>query len=67
MTKPKEIVGELYFSEDGGIIGHLRVCGVHFELVGVRRSRVRADITGKHQHTERQGDLFDGHCELDPA
>jgi hypothetical protein len=65
MCEPKEITGVLYFSdEEPRIIGHLEIAGEHFELVGLKRSVVRTDITGrqigKRRSTEdNQGDLFD--------
>lgn len=60
MTKPKEIVGELYFSSrEPHIIGHLRIGNVHFELAGIRRSNVRTDLTGRRQSTDTQQDLFE--------
>jgi hypothetical protein len=60
MTKPKEIVGELYFSaHEPHIIGHLRIGNAHFELAGIRRSSVRTDLTGRRQGTDQQQDLFE--------
>jgi hypothetical protein len=48
MCEPKEITGILYFSDqEPRIIGHLEIAGEHFEIVGLKRSVVRTDITGR--------------------
>jgi hypothetical protein len=66
MTKRKEVKGVLYFSDhEPRIIGHLEIAGEHFELVGIRRSDIRTDLSGQSITTEPepQGDLFDdGSC-----
>jgi hypothetical protein len=47
MNAPKEITGSLFFSdEEPRIIGHMIIGGAHYELVGIRRSDVRTDLTG---------------------
>lgn len=54
----KEIVGALYFSKNAPhIIGHLRIGNIHFELVGVRRSEIRVDLTGRRLPSSQQGEL----------
>jgi hypothetical protein len=54
----KSITGTLYFSDNAPhVIGMLIVDGEHFELAGVRRSKVRTDFTA--HKTGKQGDLFD--------
>jgi hypothetical protein len=56
----KEITGALYFSAlDPVITGHLVIAGQHFEICGVRTSKIRADFTAKQFHTPAQTDLFD--------
>jgi hypothetical protein len=48
MSRPKEIIGALYFeSKEPHLIGHLSVGGRHDELVGVRRSNVCTEISGR--------------------
>lgn len=48
MGKPKEITGAIYFgSKEPHLIGHLSIGGRHYELVGVRRSHVRTEISGR--------------------
>ena len=67
MCEPKEITGVLYFSDhEPRIIGHLEIAGEHFELVGLKRSVVRTEITGrkirkpaKRTADDSQRDLFD--------
>jgi hypothetical protein len=57
----KEITGALYFSDhEPRIIGHLKIGEAHYEIVGLRRSKTRADLRG--HKIEGQGDLFDACC-----
>lgn len=58
MNDPK---GAIFFWEDDPFItGFLTVGDDHYELVGVRRSKVRTDFTAKkHQRQEVQTDMFD--------
>jgi hypothetical protein len=65
MSDPKEITGELYFSDhEPRIIGHLRIGTAHFEIAGIRRSDVRVDVTGRRQRrrtpiAQTQMEMFD--------
>jgi hypothetical protein len=56
MNTPK---GALYFYEgEPHIIGYLVIGKDHYELVGVRRSKIRTDIAAKKMQPQ-QTDLFD--------
>jgi hypothetical protein len=58
----KELKGELYFSDhEPRIIGHLQIGEAHYEIIGIRRSAVRADLTG-YKTVEKQEDFFDEHA-----
>jgi hypothetical protein len=58
MATAMKITGELYFSDhEPRVIGHLMVGNTHYEIVGLRRSEVRTDLTG-HRIELKQGDLF---------
>jgi hypothetical protein len=61
MTKAKELIGALFFSDhEPHIIGHLSLGNIHYEIVGIRRSATRADITGHKLATgAEQTDLFE--------
>lgn len=61
MSKPKELTGALYFSSNAPhVVGHLSIGNVHFELVGIRKSKIRTEFTGRRQCKEQlQKDLFD--------
>jgi hypothetical protein len=59
--------GELYFSHDPPhIVGYLVVEGVHYEIVGVRKSAIRTEIRARRRGPKKkvilakQIDLFEG-------
>jgi hypothetical protein len=56
-----ELEGVLYFSKDPPeIIGHLVIGGVHYEIVGVPASAIRADIKARRRDgKEVQLDLIE--------
>lgn len=57
MNRPK---GALFFWEDEPhVTGYLTIGDEHYELAGVRRSKVRTDFEGRQQERERQRDMFD--------
>jgi hypothetical protein len=58
MTDP---TGAIFFWENEPFItGFLTIGKDHFELVGVRRSKIRTDFTGrKREAPEQQTDIFD--------
>jgi hypothetical protein len=58
----KDITFSLYFSDhEPRIIGHVIFGDDHYQIVGIRRSSVRADLTAHRvrQPSAQQGDLFD--------
>jgi hypothetical protein len=57
MSDPK---GAIFFWEDEPFItGYLIIGKDHYELVGVKRSKIRADLTGHKIEPEPQADIFD--------
>lgn len=52
--------GAIFFFDDAPhITGFFIVGGEEYELVGVRRSKVRVELTGKKRPAEVQMDIFD--------
>jgi hypothetical protein len=66
MSNPKEIIGELWFSDhEPRIIGHLKIGTAHYEISGIRRSDFLTDLTGRKVErktpiAQTQMDMFEG-------
>ena len=60
MSKQKDLLGALFFWDDGTATGYLTAGTDHYELVGVRRSDIRTDIEGRKVRASepQQSDLF---------
>jgi hypothetical protein len=66
MSEPKEITGELWFSDhEPRIIGHLKIGTAHYEISGIRRSDFLTDLTGRRVErktpiAQTQMEMFEG-------
>jgi len=63
MSKKNDLTGAIYFSsEPPHLVGCLTIGGVEYELVGVRRSAIRADLTARRRDGKQpvQEDMFEG-------
>jgi hypothetical protein len=61
MSKDDDMIGALYFFDDvPHIIGHFRIKGVEYQVAGVRKSPIKADITLRQPPSKptKQIDLF---------
>jgi hypothetical protein len=57
MSEPK---GALFmWHDEPHITGFMVIGGEEYELVGVRRSKVRVDLHGRKKDIPRQADMFD--------
>jgi hypothetical protein len=57
VTEPKGVI--FFWNDEPHITGYLTIGDDHYELAGVKRSRVRADISARKIEAGEQTDLFE--------
>jgi hypothetical protein len=56
MTKPKGVM--FFWDNEPHVTGYIVIGDDHYELAGVRRSKIRTDFEGRKIETGQQSDMF---------